>query len=282
MQRGILTGGFIVLFLFGKPCFGQDYTNDAGSREKHFVYEVKQIDEFFERFNDDKDSFIRKVYESYKTKYNIKRAELIKTLFDYETNSWNVAIIDSFITAVSSKKKPLLLNFYGNDWYAEALCSFKYQSAEIDIPIVLKLYTDEKKGSKWIIEAVKHNSLPMENASSPLPVKDNQKFIHPASHSNNFIALGKALDDKENLSVYFDKTVLQENNAWTLYDAVLGNQVKFLYVKNITYHFLQITDWIFTVSSFPRKTLNSGWLIDSLKPASEAEKKKYRTSLLGK
>src|SRR5450432_2151980 len=86
--------------------YSQVFTNDAGAREKHFVYEVKQIDEFFERFNNDSSSFLREVYKSYHVKYKIGRAKLIKSLFNYETKSWDHAILDSFVQAAMKIKMP--------------------------------------------------------------------------------------------------------------------------------------------------------------------------------
>jgi hypothetical protein len=76
---------------------GQEYVNDDASREKHFVYEVKQIDEFFERFNDDSSSYIRKVYKIYHQQFKPDRTILIKSLFNYETQAWDSTLINDFV-----------------------------------------------------------------------------------------------------------------------------------------------------------------------------------------
>ena len=272
---------FSVIHTMHDPLRGQEFINDAGAREKHFVYEVKQIDEFFERFNDDKNSFIRKMYKSYNIKYTIKRAELINSLFNYETNGWKKKKKDSFIACVTSKNKIQLLNFYGKDWFAEALCKFRTGSAEIEVPVILKLDADENNRSKWMIEGVRNNPFPSENNNGLRGTGDKTKFIHPASHSNNFIALGKALNDKENLSVYFDESFFKQHNAMGFYNAILQKRMNLLYVKTIKYHFLQVDGWIFTVEQFQRKALNSGWLISYLRQASDAEKEAYRKLLTG-
>lgn len=280
MKRCFLLLIYIALCASGKHCFAQ-YTNDAGQREKHFIYEVKQIDEFFERFNDDKDSFIRKVYASYKKKFTVSREDLVKGLFNYETNSWSPVIIDSFITSVTNSNHPCFLNFYGDDWFAEVLCRFQYGSAEIDIPVIMKLDADEKRQSRWIIEGIKKNPFQPAATTSKVIQGNSKKFMHPASHTNNFIALSKALDDKENLSIYFDNPFFKRTDNMAFYNTVLSGQAKLLYVKHIVYHFLQINGWAFTVESFPRLSLNSGWLISSLKKTSAGEKVKYESMLLG-
>ena len=264
------------------PCPAQVYTNDAGAREKHFIYEVKQIDEFFERFNDDKDSFIRKTYQSYNTPYTIKRADLVRTLFNYETHNWDTAVIDSFIAFVTNKKNPSLLNFYGSGWYAEALCRFQYQGSEIEVPVILRIDAGKDNRSKWMVTGIRSNEFPATQIQQPPITADSTRFIQPASHGNNFIALGRAFEDREHLSYYFDKTLLAGRNAGGFYNALLLGQLKFLYVKRVTYHFLQIRDWIFTVQSFPRAALNSGWLINSLAKVTDEEKQQYIKSLLGR
>ena len=280
MKRGFLIVLYMAIGASTQCCLAQ-YTNDAGQREKHFIYEVKQIDEFFERFNDDKDSFIRKTYARYKKNFSVTRQDLIKSLFNYETNSWNPVIIDSFITVVTRSSNPCFLNFYGDDWFAEVLCRFQQGNTETDVPVIMKLDADENSRARWLIEGVKKNPFPSTGANNIIITTNNNRFIHPASHTNNFIALNKALDDKENLSTYFDNVFFKRSNNVAFYNAVLSGQIKLLYVKQVVYHFLQVNGWVFTVESFPRASLNSGWLINSLKQIAAEEKIKYKTRLLG-
>jgi hypothetical protein len=276
----------IGLVLFSFLLYNADaqvFTNDAGTREKHFIYEVKQIDEFFERFNNDTGSFIRKAYKAYHIRYSIDRPKLIKSLFNYETKSWDQAVIDDFVKDVTTPAQYAgKLNFLEEGWFAEARCKFQYNGSVIDIPIILRISTDSEKRSRWMVAAVKPNALKAV-ATAPPTAKENGnklKFINPASHANNFIALGKAFDDKENLADYFEASFFNRHNALAFYNAVLNGQAKFLYVKDITYHFLQVDKWIFTVEHFQRGTLNAGWLINGLKKASEADKKAYLENLL--
>lgn len=260
----------------------QAIVNDAGDREKHFIYEVKQIDEFYERFNDDSNSFVRKVYANYHIRYNLNRAKLIKSLFNYETKSWSADEIDRFVNTATNPKHPVKLDFYSNDWYAEALCKFQQNDGIIDVALILKIDTDSMKRSKWVIAGVRSGSLkPNSAVSIRVPKNNERKFINPASHANNFIELDKALGDKENLSDYFDDSFFKASCSAGFYEAIVNNRIKFLYVKDVTFHFLQIEKWIFTVEYFPREALNSGWLISSLKNVSPAEMEAYRIKLLG-
>lgn len=268
---------FVVLNLHS-----QVYTNDAGTREKHFIYEVKQIDEFFERFNNDTGSFIRKAYKNYKVKYNIDRTKLVKSLFNYETKSWDLALIDSFVKDINASPVSGKLSFQAEGWYAEANCKFQYNGSVTDIPIILRISTDSRKRSKWVIAAVKSGVFKNDSTAAHTETGNTAKprFINPASHANSFIELDKALNDKDNLAEYFEPSFFGRNHAGGFYNAVLNNQAKFLYVKDITYHFLQASRWIFTVEYFQRESLNAGWLINSLKRASETDKATYLKHLL--
>lgn len=260
----------------------QTLINDAGEREKHFIYEVKQIDEFFERFNDDDNSFVRKVYAQYHVRYNLNRAKLIKSLFNYETKSWNAEEIDRFVNAATNTQHVTKLDFFSNDWYAEAKCKFQQNGTPVDVTLILKIDTDSLMRSKWVVVGVKSNLTGSSSSGATIaPPKDRHQFINPASHANNFIELEKAFEDKENLADYFDGSFFKRSKGLGFYDALFHGSIKFLYVKSIRYHFLQMDKWVFTVEYFPREALNSGWLISSLQNIPVSEVEKYRKALLG-
>lgn len=263
--------------------FSQEFKNEAGEKEKHFVYEVKQIDEFFERFNNDSSSFIRQIYKSKKTIYNLDRKKLIKSLFNYESKPWNKDFIDSFVQRALSTEMPTVKNWYGDNWFAEAKCQFEYNSSVIDIPVILKIVTDEKKRSKWIVVGIR-SGLPEEQKNSNAPIKVRSvktKFINPANHATNFIELGKAFEDKDHLSDYFDNNFFFQRGAAQFYRGLLNDNLKLLFVREVKYHFLNVNGYIFTVEYFPRESLNSGWLISSLKTGNLKDKERYRNFLLG-
>jgi hypothetical protein len=274
----------VCIALCGSPAGGysQVFDNDAGKREKQFIYEVKQLDEFFERFNNDTASFIRRLYKTRGVKYRIDRPALIRSLFNYETRSWPPGAIDSFVKKALPVRMPSATNYYGDGWFAEAICRFGYNGHVVDIPVILRVDTDRNKRSKWIITGVKQ-TLFASDAALPVPTKPMVpgKFISPVSHCNYFIALGKAFDDKQNLAAYFDPYFFQKYNATGFYNAVLKNQIHFLHVKEIRYHFLQVNNYIFTVENFQRSSLNAGWLISNLTTASAADKQRFTKELLG-
>ena len=279
--RGLLLT-CICLYGITNHLHSQVFENDAGQREKLFIYKVKQIDEFFERFNNDTGSFIRRLYKQRGIKFKIDRPTLIRSLFNYVTQSWPNGAIDSFVKKALIVQMPSSGDYYGEDWFAEAICRFEYNSNTIDVPVILRTNTDRNKRSKWIITGVKQTIF---KSSAPLSITMRTsvpgKFISPVSHCNDFIELVNVFEDKQNLSAYFDQSFFQKNNATGFYNAILKNQIKFLHVKEIRYHFLQVNNYIFTVQHFERNSLNAGWLINNLTTASAADKQHFRKELLG-
>jgi len=285
-MSGSLIGKYLLVICFcfyQNYLFGQVYTTDDGvKRDKHFIYQVKEIDEFFERFNDDPASFIRAVYRERHRKFNITRQRLIKSLFNYENTSWDSTMMLRFVSEVTNKKNPIYLDFYGDNWYAELTCRFRYNSSSIVIPVVMKIEMTQNGGSKWMIVGVgqsrlKSNIVVREMAES----KIKTKCLSPTSHATNFVSLKRALDDKENLSNYFENSYFNRSNMLAFYNAVLNRQIEFSHVIKIKYHFLLADKWIFTVEDFPRETLYSGWLINHMQKVSSSSMENYKNKLLG-
>jgi hypothetical protein len=261
--------------------FGQVYSNNDGAKEKHFTAEVKEIDEFFERFNDDPNSYIRTVYKHHHVKFNISRRRLIRSLFNYETKSWNSSTINKFVSEVTNKQKPVYINFYQNNWYAELTCKFIYNGAPIVIPVIMQIEMAPNKGSKWMIVAVGSSNLKSKIIVTEMAQsKIKTKCLSPTSHGTNFVSLKRAFSDKENLSSYFETTNIKRSHMLEFYNAVLNHDIKFLHVIKVKYHFLLADNWVFTVENFPRETINSGWLINRLQWVSSDGLENYRNKLL--
>jgi hypothetical protein len=272
---------FILLSICQHRLFSQVYSNNDRAKEKHFTAEVKEIDEFFERFNDDPDSYIRAVYKHHHVQFNITRRRLIRSLFNYENQRWDSMTIRMFISDVTNKKKPVYLDFYGNDWYAELICRFDFHGSTILIPLIMKIETTQNKGSKWMIVAVGSSNLKTKIVVTEMvQSKIKTKCLSPTSHGTNFVSLKRAFADKDNLSGYFETLYYKRSHMQEFYNAVLTHEIEFQEVINIKYHFLLADKWIFTVENFPREAINSGWLINQIQRVSPLGMENYRNNLL--
>ena len=63
---------------------------------------------------------------------------------------------------------------------------------------------------------------------------------------------------------------------------VKNKELTIEYIYNIKYHFLQISEWLFTVEHIERKGYNVGWLITSFSKLNSKEKIKFKNNLLYK
>ena len=272
---------FISFSICHHRLFSQVFSNNDDAKEKHFVYEVKEIDEFFEWFNDERGSFIRGVYKAHHVKFNIPRQRLIWSLFNYENMSRDSVMMKKFISDVTKKQKPIYLHYYGDDWYAELTCKFKYNATSIVIPVIMKIEMTQNKGSKWMIVGVGSSGLkPKIVVTEMAQSKVKMNIISPTSNGTNFVSLKRAFDDKENLSDYFESTDMKNSKMLEFYNAILNGDIDFMDVVKIKYHFLLAGRWLFTVEDFIRKDLNSGWLINHMEKVSSAGIDNYRSKLL--
>src|SRR5204863_8607664 len=88
----------------------QEVSNKMSLLDKVHVYKVVTFEEFVNRFNNDTKSNIRKAYKYYHIEFKIKRPALIKSLFDYETKTWDTSEINRFTSEALAAKSTKLLN----------------------------------------------------------------------------------------------------------------------------------------------------------------------------
>jgi hypothetical protein len=107
-----------------------------------------------------------------------------------------------------------------------------------------------------------------------------KRFIQPAANETNFSELERDFADKRRLADLFDSDFFDRHFSEPFFQAVLRNRLRFVAVKKLRYHYLQVHDWIFTVENFERSTRNSGWLIASIRQANTEQRSSYVRRLL--
>src|SRR6202020_417755 len=140
------------------------------------------------------------------------------------------------------------------------------------VRIILKILGNENEGSKWLLESAHSADLDQVSDSVPSSILfKSKKFINPLSHITYFAGLSKALNDRKHIYDYLDSGFLNSSSSRKFLNALLKKKLIYQYVKKITFHFLQIEGWVFTVNEFNRESVNSGWLISSLITAIASE-----------
>ncbi len=246
-----------------------------------FTHEVDVLDEFISRFNN-QDSLLFQAYPKANRKRNFSesRGFLIKSLFDFSSKNWHTEDVKTFMRTVSDTSSPVYLNFTDNNWYAELVCSITYKGKPEKANLILR-FEEKSNGSRWAIAGVKAPFLQhYRDSVPPIPTRiDETRGLNPASHGNDFISLYRAFDDAANIRSYLVHEQLTRDMQYFI-RAFLKKQMTLVQIDRVTYHFLQVDGWIFTVNNYPHRKTNAGWLINQLMPANSALKQQYKTKIL--
>lgn len=239
--------------------------------------EVKQMNQFFRRFNNEEDARgVKYATESPYYQNNEIRIQYFNSLFDKYSLLLNPSINKEFSDFVLNKKKPFYLDFYKTHWFAEVSAKVLWNNTDIkDVIYYLKIEAD-RLGHKWVISNIYF--APFDNAFPTLPdsIKD-QHFLHPKSHEIDFINMPKEFRNIEFLSAYFQKDFSPDMLTLFLYESNKGN-IRFLNVNTVKFHFVLDEAWYFEVSYLNRNETNCGWLITNLlKIETEATKELLNT-----
>lgn len=237
--------------------------------ERALYAETKQVNQFFRRFNNEegvngvkynpKDS----LYRNSKT-----RSRYLNMLFNNENTGLTSQLKKDFIADVTTKAKPMFLNFHGGKWFAQVNALFNWHGKEEKVILYLALQ-EEQVGSKWILSDV--NFKPFKKYLDK-DTTTTKNFLHPLSHELDFMNLYKVFEfNKDNITAYTAKDYKGDALQLFLYEVQKGN-LQFKTVYNVKFHFFQLDNWYFELSEFNRTGNNTGWLISNLVKANEKEK----------
>lgn len=265
----------IVLLLLAFKTGAQVYRNDSLA-DQLYMYKVKSVDEFIERFNDDQQSFLRTELKKQREDVNISRQQMLAHLFDAQKKDWNTVQLKGFMTDLISDSGRYHLNFTDSNWVAAAQCRFKIDDKEIIIPLRLRIKNNQPLGARWVICGVaNHPDLPATANTYAALRNRSFRFIPSSSHSTGFIYLHDAFHDLDNLPVYFDENFLQSGKGDRLIDALINKKITFVHVDLLDFYFFQVHNWVFKVSNIERNMMNHGWLITDLFRIGENQKRSF-------
>jgi len=246
----------------------------SGKQESDFAFEVKTIDEFIERFNNDQYTLIRQHLESKFPGKKFTRTDLVKTLFNYEDPLWDASQAADFTKTVCDSTKEKFLDFYADNWFAQAECLVKYKGIPKKVSVTLQVVVSDRTGAaKWVICGARAPFLDFSKRLDP------KKFLNPISHATDFIGLKKAMDDKMFVRNYLTEK-FQESHLNKYLAALATGDIVFQQLNHVTYHFLALENWSFTVKEYIRPGRNSGWLIQSVTKRSDKQKEDYKKNVL--
>jgi hypothetical protein len=264
----------------------QDWISNDNRNDELAKYEVKTIDEFFERFDDDPHSFLRdQAFREHKP-YNISKSQLLASLFNHENTKWrdDTALdLRGFFDAVLDTAHPFQLAYADTDWYAEAACVFLLKGKKVEIPVFLHI-VKENKGIKWMVAGIGDNKILKDTGNVKLPdnskIVPNPKFIPSSSNSVNFVDFVNIMVPTINAPYFFEPYTLASTRVKQFVQMITQNKLKFQYVRAVRYRFFQMPGRVFDVEHFERASYNSGWLINDLKKMTQEDKNRLRLQIL--
>jgi len=252
------------------------------SDKSYFFYEVKLIDEFIERFNDEPNSYIRRQSRNlYGTDTFITRRQLIKSLFD-KKQQWGQEV-NLFTSAVTDTTESLHLSFTDSSWYVVAQCVFLHNDKRINLPLVMHIISVDG-GYKWMIAGIGNSSVFDTTLPPGLPTEEyyttTGDYIPTSSHGTNFVTLTQLLTKSMHPADYFEPYLMATARGHQFIELVQQEKLRFKHVSHMTFHFFTIPGWVFTVSNYKRKEDNRGWLISNLQPIDSKTECKLKEQLM--
>jgi hypothetical protein len=259
------------------------------SPSANFTYKVKLIEEFFERFNFDQNTFI---VESLREKgIETTRESMLISLFNHHQD-WDTLSINRFISEVTNLTSESYIEFADNDWFAQVNTTFLLQNKAINIDLLLTYSFDGDIGSKWTLVGAKSNKLfkvRVEKEPNPEVLPDtidinklielDGSFIRPGSHSVNFLDFNRVFKPGNIWENMTPKNTPVDRVSYIF--ALIDYEIlEFVQNNKISFYFLQIENWIFKVEYFNRDETNSGWLISDLIRVDKDEKALFKRQLL--
>lgn len=246
--------------------------DNLGLTEKLYN-EVKQLNQFLERFNHREDVKGNPIEKS----DPLERQQYIAALFDLEyIKTVNDAQKDSirlFLNQVTSPKTATLLEYHQEDWFAEIAGVVQYKGKEHKLTLLMNVIGNKSKGFEWRLAGI--NAPFLESITST----EKDPIIPPNSNETNFMVLTKVFGNKESL----EKLIAEDysaNNLYSFINAIEEGRLTWKYSQKISYHFLQIKDWVVQVDWYNRDSNNSGWLISKVIPFQEFLKAGYPQIIL--
>ncbi len=247
----------------------QEQIHSVKDLPRSYLIKVKQLSEFIDRFNFQKDFLNRDIGPEFES--IITRNDYVRLLFNNEDNRLEPGIeddtyqilVDMFLHEVCADS--VYIDRYSENIFAELTCLVNIRGKDEYIKLLLR--QESNHGLKWAIISVdKYFSRKTESQRYMPGDRDkgeSKNYIPPLSNEINFMDLKALLYDHENLHNLSANDCVREK-LMGFYDMIRNGSLQYQHVKSIHYHILDIPGWVLVISNFYRNTDNSGWLIADL------------------
>lgn len=263
-----MTGKVLLIFLLITWSFSATAQSYAKEDDIIFLWQVKQINEFMERFNKDEKTELIQYYKKQSPPVTFARERLIKSLFNSEDKNWNYNDITNFIEQADDTIRPQCLDFLGNKWNAIVKCRVAYKGKPETIIFTLQVQKLPAGASKWLITGadagfLKHSDASQDIIKIPEP-RDPTVALSPSSNGTDFLDIDKVSSDKVNIRNFFLQADIYKDDVPLVESEILKGHLIIKHAISIIYDIKQIPGWDMRIEQYNRHSMNSGWLISKL------------------
>lgn len=267
----------LLIFISNLSLYSQNITLEA--LKERFNFEVKSMDDFFARFNNDheKSTFFNYLKEVYKVE-QIPREIMIRSLLSKSAEAKDSLELGEFLADLASAEtqESWMLDYYYSNWYAQIECDFLINDKIVTYLLTLKIIrATDNGGMCWTIiasdgknermlESQKEEHVSMSNYYAKGPSRN--LFISPVSHALNFIDLYRIFDNNREIGLVFSRRNCKENCDQLIVNLLNSNTYCLKKIRKIKYFLFIDRKWMI-ISSFdqrPNSSRVNGWTIESL------------------
>ena len=235
-------------------------------QDELYDYQVKGIGEFMARFNSDEHlKFNMHLPDSMSQRkkdiLSVCNYEISRTIPDFEN------VINGFIKTI--EENDLKLQFSDSTWFASGGFDVQYKKKPIKLNLLLTPHEARPNRFCWALVDVGGKDVNL--------LADTTKWvgISPTDNELDFMELaGKSRTQRGNFPG-FRKPGKDIDYLSAFVALVQSGVVTINHCDKITYYFLNVPNYIFTVENFIRESSNSGWLISSIIPVDDYKKQSY-------
>lgn len=229
--------------------------------DKQYHAQVKLVDEFRARFNGDEQriDIIRE---------DSTRMVQLLLLCNGERYMSDTQFQDRYNNLMASiTTDNIRLSYSDSMWYATAVCDATIEGKDTQITLYLSVESRKEDMYKWVISEVDGDIFDLGGYE-----KNNDIFLMPNQHEQNFMALARNISEMNKYATLFSKGSYELNRLTVFNTLVYYRLLQIKTVNKLTFTFLQVPGYMFSIEYFVRDSLNCGWLINEVKEMSDTEK----------
>ena len=227
--------------------------------ETALQFKVKQVDEFFDRFNYVIDYKGDAPIDVADREARRKNFLTLLNLDKFSKNNKNLdSIANEFVNYII--ENDVKIHYEDSSWCAEAKGTLVFEGKKYDVTLYLKTEQIRDVMYKWVVSEIES---PLFNQFSKKT--EGSITISPAEHGIGFMTVPETF----NLNNYVVGTTFvkgyQRNNL-TVFDFLMTTgKIKMSHITKVVYHF-NLSEFDFDVERIERtEGYNQGWLINNIK-----------------